>query len=62
MATMPMPSLPIQIACGGIGAMAQYGITRIGVGTTIIGIIHIMLGILITILIGIIPTISIQAM
>lgn len=63
MVIMRMPSLRIPIVCGGIGAMAQYGITRIGIGTTIIGIIHIMLGILITILIGLIPTISIiQAM
>ena len=62
MVIMRMPSLRIPIVCGGIGAMAQYGITRIGIGTTIIGIIHIMLGILITILIGITIIIISQAM
>lgn len=66
MVIMLMPSLHLPIACGGIGDMAHLGITRIGIGdgdgTTIIGDIHIMLGILITIHIGIITTISIQAM
>lgn len=62
MATMPMPSLPIQIACGGIGDMALHGITLIGVGDgTATGITPITHGIITTIItwIGIIITIII---
>lgn len=64
MATMPMPSQHTPTAYGGIGDMARHGITHIGDGdgTTIIGVIHIMLGIIITIHIGITIIISIQAM
>lgn len=62
MATMPMPSPPIQIACGGIGDMVLPGITLIGDGDgTAIGIIPITHGIITTIItwIGIIITIII---
>ena len=66
MAIMRMSSLHILIACGGIGDMAHLGITRIGIGdgdgTITIGTSHIMLGILITILIGITIIIISQAM